>query len=479
MNVNPHLFGPLSPEDAGQGETGGLFPGAERYLSARQRARGEALQALVAEAAGRLLEPGERVLYVAGGVQAPPTLDALGLGALANAYHFVGLVFTDRRLLEFLLDYKGKRLSTRTRSFPWSEVGRLKMGWLRLTLKPKAGKAHRWNISQGGDRKVLKRLVPKLAERALGVASPAAAALPTWHCPACARAVERKAPRCDACGTAFRSARTATWLALAFPGAGLFYAGHRWLGVFDLVGELIFYGVVAVNVAVATTRDDLVAAAGLAAFLLVGTKLESVHLARVLVARTKPTTPEAERGWRRLGLAGAAASVAAVLLLPAVHGGAANAIDHDLAFEATGWAGSFDREKWKYYGEDADARSEWAHDDGSVLAVMAFPLEPFGSFDAFRRDFEREIRSGGEGSVSPTAAGGFEGFRARQRRTAGDGTDLVALAYGLYDREGRDVHLVVWVVPAANAEPSARRLDALVAGASWVAPQSPQPGGGL
>jgi hypothetical protein len=71
---------------------------------------------------GRLLRSDEHVLYVAHAMQVPPALHMLALGAMALTYHQVVVVLTDSRLIEVMLDARGRQAGTRVRSFPWSGV---------------------------------------------------------------------------------------------------------------------------------------------------------------------------------------------------------------------------------------------------------------------------------------------------------------------------------------------------------------------
>lgn len=480
MIVKPHHFGPLGPEDGGPTAPGEVFPGADRYLSAKERKRSTALRDLVAERVTSLLEPGEAVLYIAPGYQVPPTLDGLGFGAYVIEYHRVALVFTERRLLELLLEFKGKRLSTRARSFAWGEVQSIKAGWRKLAVTTRDGKRHRFGVPGRGDRKVLGLLVPRLSERVLGVpaASPTAAGrTPVWHCPTCGKGLAPKPRRCEACGTAFRSPAVATWLALAFPGGGLYYAGHRGLGTVDLIGELVLFGIVAINIASMATWSEVMGYAGFALFLLVATKVESVHLARVLTARTKPIPAGGEGGWRKLAAAGAVASLAAILAVPAVQGVAAGRVDHDLAFavEADGWTGSFDRDAWEFMGEEPHARSEWYHEDGSVVVVVAYELAPFQTFGDVERDFRESVRGEAQPEPERLDVNGLEGLRMVQRRRDDSGSEFASLRYVVFDRDGRDWHYVVWNMEVGEEVKARPRMDALVAKARWVDAQSAQP----
>ncbi len=474
MRIDPNHLGPLSPEAATPGAPGDLFPGASRYLSKRQLARAARTRDLVAERVGTLLEPGETVLYLAPAHQLPGLWDSLGFGVYAYAYHTVALVLTDRRILEVLLDYSGKRLSTRTRSFPWGEAKTVTFGWRGLAVTSHAGKTHRWKVPVRGDRKVLGLLVSKVRERLLGVPSLSTAPWPAWHCPACAASLAPKARACDACGTAFKSKTLATWLALAFPGAGLYYAGHPVLGTTDLLGELILFTVVVAAVADAASWVDMLPVFMMGLFFFVMTKSESIHLSRVLVDRTKPATEEEAGRWRRLAVGGAVASLAALLVLPAARGRTANPIDHDLVFADPDqeWLGSFDRSEWRRFADEPLARSEWVNDEDGAISVLAEPLRSDQSFDDFAREIDAERRAEGQPPAERMRLGELDAVRVHKRFTADDGVAAISLRYYVFDPDGHDAHLVFWNVYADGYEASEDLLESLIATASFGPPQA-------
>lgn len=475
IRIDPHHLGPLTADAVTPGGPEDLFPGAGTYLSARQQAKARALRDLVGDRVEALLEPGETVLYLARAHQIPSLFDQIGFGAYVYAYHTVALVLTDRRVLEVLLEHGGKKLSTRTRSFPWGEAKSVTIGWRGLVVTSHAGKKHRWKVPVRGDRKALALLLPRITERLLGVPALSTAPWPAWHCPACRAVVEPGSGGCDACGAAFKSKRAATWLALAFPGGGLYYAGHPVLGTMDLLGELFAFFVVAMMAIEATSGVDMAAAIGLGLFLFVATKIESIHLSRVLVHRTKPLTESAAGGWRRLAVGGALASLLAVAALPALRGAAANPIDHDLVFADAAWKGHFDRTTWHRLADEPLGRSEWVHEEGWSLNVLAEPLERGQSFDDFASGIDAERRAEGEAPVERVRLGRLDGLRVHRPFTTDDGVEAISLRYYVHDAEGRDLHLVFWNVQRDGYEEAEKVLEAFIATGSFGQPQATPP----
>ncbi len=475
--IDPHLLGPLGGQPAFQTGPVELFPGEAQFLSAKDRKVRLGLRESVSELVSRVLREGERVLYLAQGAQVPPLLHQVGLGAYVYKFHQVALVFTDRRLVEVLLDFGGKAASTRIRAFAWDRVRDVGIGFggLALTTLEDRPRKHRWKLPVGGDKKLLKLLVPRIRERLLGtVTAPqqtAPQAVPTWHCPTCGAALDSHPERCAACGSLFRSPKRAAWLAVAIPGGGLFYAGHPVLGTLDLVGEIIVYGALAFVLASTTsTAIGLLTAPGAVELLLaaVFTKVESAHLAHVLTGRTKPDTEAGRQLWRKWTIGGGVLSLVALLGLAGVQGRLVNAVDRDLRFAAAGWTGTWTPSEWKFFEDDGKTRSEWRHEDGSVLGVKGYPLDLTESFADVRRAFDKELAGGGHQPAEPITLGSFEGFRAVFNLVQSDDTPIAGIRYVIYDREGGDVHMIFWNVPPEAVPLAEARLRILLAGMRWI-----------
>ena len=113
--------------------------------------------------------------------------------------------------------------------------------------------------------------------------------------------------QCTGCETQFKTRGFAAVLALAFPGAGLLYAGHPILAALDLFGEMFMYAIVAILFLGASSTSEMIAAPIVGLVILFFTKLESAHMASVLVHRTKADRVNTK--WRRAAIVGAVVSV--------------------------------------------------------------------------------------------------------------------------------------------------------------------------
>src|SRR5258706_12704803 len=187
--IEPEFLGPLGDrplaESAGRSTPGDLFPGASKFLSARQQRKRREQWNAVRPMVKRLLQPGEHILHVVHAAQVPPFLHSIGLGHFVLAYHQVVLVFTDQRIVEALLNFRASGPGTRIRSYAYRGLGGLKLSFGKLTAVPAQGKKQGWRIRFGGDKKLLNLLLPKLQTRLLAEGAAHAQPPPPWHGPQC------------------------------------------------------------------------------------------------------------------------------------------------------------------------------------------------------------------------------------------------------------------------------------------------------
>jgi hypothetical protein len=433
---NPALLGPLDDhQDVLIGPVR-FFAGEERFYSKKKLGQREQLWSEISPHLERVLDEDETVLAAFPVLHYPPFLQLLGFGWWWQFFFRAAVVLTDRRVVEVLMQDR-KHAGTRVWSYPWAQVRKLKLRMGTLTMSPAKGRTQKWRLLERSDRKLVKLIVPML-EAILPEEVTVPRPVPVWHCPVCSAASVQHPKVCAHCGTVFKSVGLAAGLALAFPGAGLFYAGHRVMAAFDFFGEVLLYGLVTVFFLTAADAVEMVVAAMLGVFVLFFTKLESVHLSTVLVKRTKPDP--SRRNWQR-GALGAGVLSAVLIATPPVFTGVwANQLDRDLDFSANteGWQGGFDGESWMY-GIDLDQRSEWIHTDGQALFVWSYPLGTAETFEIHAQDFAFGI---GENAVEELSIEGFEGFRVVEMQADEDGNQLLWIRWVLFDRPNSDVHMI-------------------------------------
>jgi len=415
-----------------------------------------------------VLEEGEHVLWVAPGQQSPTFFESVGLGWWFYHLHRTALVLTDRRLVEILLDSRGKRPQTRIRSWAWSGLKKLKDRFGTLKVVPEGGRAASWRIRMRGDRKILKLLRPKIEEkvpRTSGVTD-----AHRWWCPECGAPNEPSPDACGSCGAGFRTQGMATVLSLAFPGGGLFYAGRPVFGTLDLIGELMLFMVVALALTVSASIAEGASAAAFGLVLLFLTKVESVHVSRVLVRRTIPESEGRRSVWKKVGAAGGALSGLGIVGALAATGVLATPLVNDLTFADTEGEWAETRSAKEFLADEGDQRSQWVHADGTTVYVSAYPLGVGESWSEFRDEYLSLMKVDG---VEPTMIDenlpeGFTGFRCFVPIEGFDGEEYVSVNYMFYDADSTAIHHVYTFVEPEWLEAAAHELDDLVNTASWI-----------
>jgi len=473
--IEPEHLGPLGDrplaETAKSGGPSDLFPGASQFLNARQQRRRREQWDTAKPLARLLLRPDEHLLYVAHGMQVPPVLHSLALGAMALTYHQVILLFTDSRLIEIMLNVRGKSAGTRVRSFPWVGVRDIKQTFAKIRVVPAEGKRQEWRLPLRGDRKFLKLLLPRLKQRCLHGGATTSQTLPLWHCSSCGATVPEKPKSCDACRTTFRSTRFAALLSLAFPGAGLFYAGHPFLAALDCVGEMFLYLVFLLMV-IQGEPGAIFTAAGFGAILFFLTKLESVHLSQILVARTKPETHTQKSAYSRLALAGGLASILLIVSAFPLAGAGRPALDRDLDITGTEslWEGSRDVAEWDAFKDNAFARSQWQHPSGIRVTLLAYPQGMLDTPSDFQRDFREEWVHQGITLVRDDndLPSPFHGFRLVGLTHAEDGRPISLIQYFVTDEANHDIHQATAAVLGEDATVADDLVRDLLAHARWI-----------
>jgi len=436
LSCNPAFLGPLDDDLTPVTGPVKVFEGEEKYLSARKLDARAKLCEEIAPTLARVLAQDETVLHVLPALHYPRFLDFFGFGVWWTIFFRATLILTDRRVIEVLMR-DGRRVGTRVCSYSWGQVSDLKFSMATLKLKPAKGRTQKWKIVERGDRKLLKLLVPNIQQLLPGdIHSPRP--VPLWHCPECGAASPEHPKQCSGCETQFKTRGLAAALALAFPGAGLFYAGHPILATLDLLGEMLMYGLVAILFLVASGPAEMFATVIVGLVILFFTKLESAHMASVLVYRTK--ADRVNKKWRRAAIVGAVVSVVLLALPPMLSGSFGNKLDRDLDLSANalGWSGGHDPEQWQF-GIEPDQRSEWIRDDGQAVFVWSWTMSAGETYESLATAFNT---GGQEVPIEPISIADLDGFRVDQSDVDDEGDTYVWVRWVLFDRQFDDVHVV-------------------------------------
>jgi len=462
LSCNPAFLGPLDDDLTPVTGPVKVFEGEEKYLSARKLDARVKLCKELAPILERVLDQDETVLHVLPALHYPRFFDFFGFGVWWTLFFRATLILTDRRVIEVLMR-DGRRAGTRVCSYSWGQVSDLKFSMATLKSKPAKGRTQKWKIVERGDRKLLKLLVPNIQQLLPGdihVPRP----VPLWHCPECGAASPEHPKQCTQCETPFKTRGLAAALALAFPGAGLFYAGHPILATLDLFGEMFMYAVVAILFLVASSPTEMIAAAIVGLVILFLTKLESAHMASVLVHRTK--ADRVSKKWRRAAIVGAVVSVVLLALPPMLSGSFGNKLDRDLDLSANtlGWSGGHEPEQWQF-GIEANQRSEWIRDDGQAVFVWSWTMSAGETYESLATAFNT---GGQEVPIEPISIANLDGFRVEQSDVDDEGDTYVWVRWVLFDRQFDDVHVVGAVVYPGGVEAFEADINELLQNVAWI-----------
>ncbi len=213
----------------------------------------------------KILADGEKVDFVSWGVEYSFS-EQFFMGIWAQLFNRRALIFTDHRILIVQINSRRKVLDLKMqlRFQAIESFAKGTFGYIGFVLRN--GKKFLITGMPRKDRKALRSLVAKRIENTradapgLGIDN---------LCPNCGTKVMGFPDRCKQCTQAFKSARKAGWLSLAFPGLGDIYLGHRWLGISEIMGGLIAWAAGFVPVAWATFDEGgpWIVSAGVAAMI--------------------------------------------------------------------------------------------------------------------------------------------------------------------------------------------------------------------
>jgi hypothetical protein len=411
----------------------------------------------------------ESVLAFTEGIEQCDVVTRAVLGGFWAASRRVALVFTGHRMIEIGLNVTGRQAVGRIRSFPWDRVPSLELHGRWLELRSWADTGFRWYLRDELDPSIQQQLRAQ-ADLSVSTYQPSQIrSVPLIHCSHCGVVRTNPDGACTRCQSRVRSPSLAGWLALAFPGAGHFYASRRRVATMRFGIELLIFGSLASAVLVADTVRGAVSAIAIGAFVLILLKFHGGAVARNLSRQGEAITAEAHRRWRRFVPLGLLLSLTA-LIAPLPFAGMADAdISWDLDFLQS--SPSWTRIRAGVGSAEDPAgripRSRWLHPDGWELRIDASPLRPFESTDTVLDRVAGEI--GGVSEVS--RIGQHDAMWGQETQISGAGKiSVVRLA--VIDHEGRDVHVLSMEVASENVEIARRRMEQLVRRAIWVAPSA-------
>jgi TonB family protein len=316
-------------EDAQSGTAHALLRGIRKQFTARAlRQREEILRSVLS-----LLEPvldhQETILYLACGSPKPTWVQSLLLNDTGYAGTKSGLLFTNQRLLELRLHSNGKKPDGRIRSIPWPGVVQAQINERTLEIRLKEEKPCVWVVETPQDKEELQHLLPRIAEHLIPQRVSESVAEPREFCPSCRTEVLGPGAPCPGCRQFPLSPWLAAGLSLAFPGAGLLYAGSAKLALSALVAEMVPYVLVATHLDVFRTHGVpwLIWAMVL---VVLSIRAQAMYCARLMTRRGAREPMERRVRWRRFLVGAVLATVLAGVGVATVSRRATARVDGDL-----------------------------------------------------------------------------------------------------------------------------------------------------
>lgn len=201
-----------------------------------------------------MLSEGEQVQLVSWGVEYS-FAEQFFMGIWASLINRRAFVFTNRRILIIQINSRRKVLGLKTQlRFECIEsFAKRTFGYLGFVLRNKK-KLYITGIPRK-DRKAIKEMVQSRIQAPASNAIGLGAGVENL-CPKCGNKVVGFPDRCNQCASAFKSARKAGLLSLAFPGVGDLYLGHRGLGRLEILGGLLSWSVIVLPLALGAWEGE-------------------------------------------------------------------------------------------------------------------------------------------------------------------------------------------------------------------------------
>jgi predicted Zn finger-like uncharacterized protein len=214
-----------------------------RYKSRKNNLKIRILKA-IRGALEKALQDGEKVLRIGRGTAYYPAEIFFGNGFLTMLYNHYAIVGTDQRLLFININSRIDRPTHYFFQMLYKTIKKVNRGFFgsSLTLYPMRGKRRTFLYVKGYMSKELKELILAKRNSIGSVAHPYEPLEPL--CPSCFAPLRSGLVRCPSCQVDFKEPRKALLRSLLLPGLGDIYLGHRSLGVLELMGAFLLWGVV-------------------------------------------------------------------------------------------------------------------------------------------------------------------------------------------------------------------------------------------
>ena len=191
-----------------------------------------------------ILREGERVLRIGKGIAYYPSELFLGNGWLTMLYNHYAIVCTTQRIVLINVNHRVNRPTHYFFQVPYEDIKSIKRGWFGtgLTITRIKGKRRIFSGIKAYQSKDLKTFIEQMKKSQVDTQSLEECF--EYLCPSCFVPLAKGLQNCPQCRTAFKSSRRASLRSLFLPGLGDIYLGHRFLGVMELIGSLIVWGII-------------------------------------------------------------------------------------------------------------------------------------------------------------------------------------------------------------------------------------------
>lgn len=205
----------------------------------------------------KLLGEDEQVMHLAGAMAYYPAELIFGNGWLTMLYNRYVIVGTNKRLVAINTNYKMNKPTHYFFQFSYSGIKKISRGLFgtKLLLTRKKGKRR---IFTGIKRALSAELKAYIEPKIDPASSAGADAEPKDNlCPSCFTPLAGKLTSCPRCRAIFKNPRKAALRSLLLPGWGDFYLGHRFLGVCEMLGSILVWGLI-LTMLLSPQKEDLI-----------------------------------------------------------------------------------------------------------------------------------------------------------------------------------------------------------------------------
>ena len=184
------------------------------------------------------------MLRIGKGIAYYPSELILGNGWLTMLYNHYAMVCTTQRIVLINVNYRVNRPTHYYFQVPYEDIKSVKRGWFGtgLTITRIKGKRRIFSGIKAYQSKELKAFIESMKKSPADTQSPEECL--ECLCPSCFIPLAKGLQNCPQCSTAFKSSKRASLRSLLLPGLGDIYLGHRFLGVMELIGSLIVWGII-------------------------------------------------------------------------------------------------------------------------------------------------------------------------------------------------------------------------------------------